>query len=343
MSRLDLNGTTNATISLEDILRSRAVQERSGDVFRTPLIPLPIERLGITNLTLYGKMENMQNCRSFKVRGVVASIVNNLKELQDGKLVAITFSCGNNALAFSKILSRRGVRGKVIMPDHALARRVEEVRSNGMDVIMTPLKAAKATFESLSSQEGMIRLDSFENQHSIAANGSIGLEILEDCSDVDVVVVCCGGGGLLGGMAAAIKQMQENASSTEGSCHKTRVVGVEPEGAALMHRSLQEGKPMSDGDVSSVAEGLSPPFIGNIVFQLVQRYVDEVVLVSDAEIIEATRALFNIGILVEPSGAAALAAVRAGKIDGLAGKKVAITLTGGNITPREFCDQLSEA
>lgn len=343
MSSPDLEGITSATISLEDIQRSRVVQQRSNDVFRTPLIPLPNERLGVpATVSLYGKMENMQNCRSFKVRGVVHSFANGPKELQDGKLVPVTFSCGNYALAFSHILSRKGIHGKVIMPDHALARRVEEIRSFGMDTILVPLKAAKATLESLSKQEGMISLDSFDSKHCITANGSIGLEILEDCSDVDVVVVCCGGGGLLAGVSAAIKQAQDKVPSADGSGQKTRVVGVEPEGAALMHHSLKEGRPVSNSDVESVADGLSPPFIGKIGFQHVQKYVDEVVLVSDAEIIEATRALYNVGILVEPSGAAALAAVRAGKIAGLAGKKVAITLTGSNITPREICDQLSK-
>ena len=144
------------------------------------------------------------------------------------------------------------------------------------------------------------------------------------------------GGGLLAGVSAAIKQTQERASAN-GHC--TRVVGVEPVGAPLMYLSLQDGEPVSDGNVTSVAEGLCPPFVGETSFQHVQRYVDEVVLVSDAEITEATRALHSVGILVEPSGAAALAAVKAGKIGSIAGKKVAIILTGSNISPKEICDQ----
>ena len=337
MSSPDLDRST--TISLGDIQRGRIVQQNSGDVYRTPLILLPNASLGVPpTVMLYGKMENMQNFRSFKVRGVVTSVANAPKELQDGKLVPFTFSCGNYALAFSHVLSRRGIHGIVIMPDNALARRVEEVRSFGMETILVPLKAAKATVASLSKQEGMICLDSFNSKHSIAGNGSVGLEILEDCSDVDVVVVCCGGGGLLAGVSAAIKQTQEKASANG---HSTRVVGVEPEGAPIMYLSLREGKPVSNGNVKSVAEGLSPPYVGEIGFRHVQRYVDEVVLVSDAEIIEAARALHNVGILVEPSGAAALAAVKAGKIGGIAGKKVAITLTGSNITPKEVYDQLT--
>ena len=184
----------------------------------------------------------------------------------------------------------------------------------------------------------MIRLDSFNSKHCIAGNGSIGLEILEDCSDVDVVVVCCGGGGLLAGVSTAIKQTQEKVSAT---AHHTRVIGVEPEGAPVMYLSLQEGRPVSYWNAKSVAEGLSPPFVGEIGFHHAQKYVDEVVLVSDTEIIEAMRALYSVGILVEPSGAAALAAVKAGKIASIAGKKVAITLTGSNITPNEVCDHVT--
>ena len=325
-------------VTLEDIQIGRVVQQSSGYVYRTPLIQLANKSLGIpSTVKLYGKMENMQNFHSFKVRGVVNSVANAPKELHSGKLVPFTFSCGNYAIAFAHVLSRKGIRGKVIMPNNALARRVEEVRSLGMDTILVPLMAAKATIASLSKQQGMIRLDSFNSKHCIAGNGSIGLEILEDCSDVDVVVVCCGGGGLLAGVSTAIKQTQEKASANG---HHTKVVGIEPEGAPVMYRSLQAGKPVSCGNVKSVAEGLSPPFVGEIGFSHVQKYVDEVVLVSDAEIIEAMRALYSVGILVEPSGAAALAAVKAGKISNIAGKKVAITLTGSNITPKEICDQL---
>ena len=326
-------------VTLEDIQIGRVVQQSSGYVYRTPLIELANKSLGISStVKLYGKMENMQNFRSFKVRGVVNSVANAPKELHNGKLVPFTFSCGNYAIAFAHVLSHKGIRGKVIMPNNALARRVEEVRSLGMDTILVPLMAAKATIASLSKQQGMIRLDSFNSKHCIAGNGSIGLEILEDCSDVDVVVVCCGGGGLLAGVSAAIKQTQEKVSVT---AHRTRVIGVEPEGAPVMYLSLQEGRPVSYMNAKSVAEGLSPPFVGEIGFHHAQKYVDEVVLVSDTEIIEAMQALYSVGILVEPSGAAALAAVKAGKIASIAGKKVAITLTGSNITPNEVCDHVT--
>lgn len=333
-----------ATVTLQNIEKGRIVLEKSGEVFRTPLVRLPSELLGVPpGVTLYGKMENMQNTGSFKVRGLVNLLQNAPKELHDGKLKAITMSGGNFARAFSQILSQKGIRGKVVMPETVPKSRVERVKSYGMEVELCDVSRLKSTIEAHLAQGGMIYLHPFEDLDLIAGHGSIGLEILEDCPDVDVVVVCCGGGGLLAGVSTAVKQKQEAMASLPGSTgHKTLVVGVEPEGAPTMYLSLQKGHAVSKGDVRSVAAGLCPPFAGENTFQHVKKYVDDVVLVSDAEIIEATRALYDVGVLVEPSGAAALAAVRAGKIADLGGKKVVVTLSGSNITPSEISNLLTK-
>lgn len=329
-----------ATVTLADIQKGRAVQQNSGHVFRTPLIRLPSERLGVPpEVTLYGKLESMQNTGSFKVRGLVNMLQNAPKELHDGKLTPITMSGGNFARAFSQILSQMGVHGKVVMPETVPKSRVERVKSYGMAVELCHVSMLEATIDAYLSQGGMIYLHPFENLDLIAGHGSAGLEILEDCPDVDVVVVCCGGGGLLAGVSTAIKQTQE--ASPTGSGHSTQLFGVEPEGAPTMYLSLQEGRAVRKGDVRSVAAGLCPPFAGENTFRHIKKYVEDVVLVSDAEIIEATRALYNVGLLVEPSGAASLAAVRTGKIGDLAGKKVVITLSGSNITPGELSDLLT--
>ena len=326
-----------ATVSLADIERGRKVLQSSAHVFRTPLVSLPSERLGVPpEVILYGKMENMQNTGSFKVRGLVNMLESSPKELLDGKLVPITMSGGNFARAFSQILSQMGLHGKVVMPETVPQSRVERVKSYGMEVELHHVNKLQSTIDGYLSQGGMIYLHPFENLDLIAGHGSAGLEILEDCPDVDVVVVCCGGGGLLAGVSAAIKQAQEAAAPPGGGGQSTRVVGVEPEGAPTMYLSLQEGLAVSKGDVRSVAAGLCPPYAGENTFQHVKKYVEDVVLVSDAEIIEATRALYSVGLLVEPSGAAALAAVRAGKIGDLTGKKVVVTLSGSNITPSEL-------
>ena len=332
-----------ATVSLADIERARKVLQSSPHVFRTPLVCLPSDRLGVpTEVTLFGKMENMQNTGSFKVRGLVNMVENSLKELLDGTLVPITMSGGNFARAFSQILSQMGLHGKIIMPETVPLSRVEKVKSYGMEVELHHVSKLQDTIDGYLSQGGMIYLHPFENSDLIAGHGSVGLEILEDCPDVDVVVVCCGGGGLLAGVSTAIKQAQEvTATPGGGSGRRTRVVGIEPEGAPTMHLSLREGLAVRKGDVRSVAAGLCPPYAGETTFQHVKKYVEDVVLVSDAEIVEATRALYSVGLLVEPSGAAALAAVRAGKIGDLAGKKVVLTLSGSNITPSEIHNLLT--
>ena len=331
-----------ATVSLADIERGRKVLQSSGHVFRTPLVRLPSERLGVPpEVTLFGKMESMQSTGSFKVRGLVNMLENSPKELLEGKLVPITMSGGNFARAFSQILSQMGLHGKVIMPETVPLSRVERVKSYGMEVELHHVSKLQETIDGYLARGGVIYLHPFDNCDLIAGHGSVGLEILEDCPDVDVVVVCCGGGGLLAGVSAAIKQAQAAADPPDGGGRGTRVLGVEPEGAPTMHLSLQEGLAVSKGDVRSVAAGLCPPYAGETTLQHVKKYVEDIVLVNDEEIIAATRALYDIGLLVEPSGAAALAAVRAGKIGDLTGKKVVLTLSGSNITPSEVINLLS--
>ena len=159
--------------------------------------------------------------------------------------------------------------------------------------------------------------------------------VLRSQPDIDVVVVCCGGGGLLAGIAAAIKLSGSSA----------RVIGVEPTGAASMHMSCESGKAEwcpDGGHTDTIAHGLAPPFAGRATFNHVKSFVDEVVLVTDEEMRVATRALFEAGVVAEVSGAAAVAAVLAGKCGDLAGKKVACTVSGRNIDIDEFGEALRE-
>lgn len=153
-----------------------------------------------------------------------------------------------------------------------------------------------------------------------------GFEILEDCIHADVIVVPCGGGGLLAGIATAVKL-------SGSSC---RIYGVEPEAAPTMFESFRIGCPVGMDITHTVATGLCPPRAGTNTFRHCQQFVEGIFLVSDSQIIDTMWKLYNAGLLVEPSGAAALAALLYGKIPDVAGKTVVVVISGSNVTPEEL-------
>jgi threonine dehydratase len=156
----------------------------------------------------------------------------------------------------------------------------------------------------------------------IAGQGTVGLEILADVPDVETLVVCTGGGGLLAGIAVAVKALRPD----------VRVVGVEPEGAAAVFRSLQAGHPVILDRIETVADGLAAPFAAELTQSLIARHVDDVVLVSDDEIVDALRLVVErTKQVVEPAGAAAVAALLTNRLGLAPGTKTVATLSGGNI------------
>ncbi|CAH1783835.1 unnamed protein product [Owenia fusiformis] len=157
---------------------------------------------------------------------------------------------------------------------------------------------------------------------------SAGFEIIEDCPNPDVVLVCCGGGGLVAGIAAAIKL---------SGCRNTRVYGVEPEGAPTMFESYKAGHPVS-WKVKTIAAGLAPPYAGPNTYRNCKQYVDDIILVSDSEIKTAVKTLYDKGIVAEPSGSAAFAALCHDKVPDVKGKKVVCVITGSNVSPEELVE-----
>jgi len=247
---------------------------------------------------------------------------------------AVTMSAGNAGRSFAYLCGRLGVPGTVCMPDTVPAANVAAINALGSDTHLVPgrdlLKAAATKVE-----EGRTLVHPFDDRDLIAGHASAGLEILEDCADADLVCVCCGGGGLVSGVAAAIK--------LSGS--KARVIAVEPEGAPVISKSIELGRPASvmqdppDWVADTVAHGLSPPFAGAICFEHCKAFVDDVVLVTDEELIEATKAMFALGFKVETSGCAGVAAVMSGKaFEGVEQRpeKIVCVVSGSNITTEEL-------
>ena len=287
---------------------------------RTPLIGSgTLSRL--TGLSVHLKLENLQKTGSFKPRGALNHMVSLPPELRERGV--ITISAGNHAQGVAFAAKVLGIRATVVMPASASRTKAEAAGDYGAEVILHgDVTAAFQKLHDLEKERGLHFVHPFDDDRIAAGQSTLGMEIIEDMPDVDAVLVGIGGGGLISGVAWAIKEMRPSA----------RVIGVEPEGADVMFRSREEGKPVRLEKTSTIADGLSAPFAGALNFQMVQRYVDDLVRVSDSEILSAMKLLFErCKTVAEPAGAAALAALLSGKVPLPAGTKVCCVVSGGNI------------
>ncbi|MES2176273.1 MAG: threonine/serine dehydratase [Gemmatimonadota bacterium] len=307
-------------VNLQDI---RAARERIADrVHRTPLMGSATiaDRIGAAQFGL--KCESFQKTGSFKVRGSL----NTLSQLSDEAKArgVVSVSAGNHAQALAWGARAAGVRCTVVMPANASATKVAASRGYGANVIQYGTGAdAFVMALGLAESEGFTFVHPFDDDRIIAGAGTVALELLEQCdSPPDVVVVPIGGGGLIGGVAVGVKEASP----------LTRVIGVEPVGAAVMRQSLDAGHATRMASMNTIADGLAAPMAGERNFEIVQRYVDDVVLVTDDEIAEAMGVLLSrCKLLAEPAGAAATAALLAGKVVTRASDRVVALLSGGNV------------
>lgn len=306
--------------TLDDI---RAAHDRiRSRVHRTPLLSSATiaATAGVTRVAL--KCENLQKTGSFKARGAL----NALSQLDaDAKARGVvSFSAGNHAQALAWGARTAGVKCTVVMPATASQTKVAATRGYGADVILHGTGTdALAKAHEMSEQQGLTLVHPFDDDRVIAGTGTVALEILDQWEGApDIVVVPIGGGGLISGIALAIKELAPG----------TRVIGVEPTGAAVMRQSLDAGRPTSMSSTSTIADGLAAPTAGVRNFEIVKRYVDDVVLVSDDEIAEATRVLLlRAKLLAEPAGAAAVAAISTRRFPMRSTDSVVVLVSGGNV------------
>ena len=314
------NYTCETLVTLDDI---RAAVPRIRPIIRrTPVLEVD---------GLYLKCENLQITGAFKIRGAANMLA--LMPAADRAAGVITYSSGNHGQAMTCAAAHHRTRAVVVMPETAAAVKVEAVKRLGGEVIFagTTSTDRKARAEAEAAARGLTMVPPFDHPWIIAGAGTTGLEILEQCPQVTTVFVPMGGGGQIAGVAAAIKQMRSG----------VRIVGVEPAGAARMAATLAAGHPVTLSRTESIADGLLTLRPGDLPFEHVRAYVDEVVAVSDEEIVTAVRWLFREAHLVaEPSGAATVAAARlrqatAGKREGI----VAI-VSGGNVDAAQYAGYL---
>lgn len=305
-------------VTLPDIAAARL--RIAPHVWRTPLFPSGA--LGrMTGLDLRLKAENLQRTGSFKPRGAVNAVL----QLGDAERArgVVTFSAGNHGGGLAYAARIAGIRCTVFMAANAVPTKVEAIRGYGAETRFgETIAEAFAMMERFREESDAVFVSPFADPPIIAGQGSVGMEILEDFPDVEQIVVAIGGGGLLAGIALAVKAIRP----------EVRIVGVEPEGSAVMRQSLLEGKPARLEQSQTIADGLAAPFTSPLPFSIVQRCVDDVVLVTDDEIVEAMRLLLSrCKMLVEPAGAASVAALLTGKAAVPHGAKTVAVLSGGNV------------
>ena len=303
-------------IKLRDI--TNAQQIIAGRVHRTPLMSsMTLGRR--TNAHLHFKAEVFQKTGSFKPRGAI----NKLHHLtaEERKRGVITISSGNHAQGLAYAASLFGISATVVMPHTTPANKVSATRGYGAEVVLTEGDIFTTCLE-IQKERNLTLVHPFDDPHVVAGQGTIGLEILDDLPEVDAVFVPVGGGGLISGIATAIKLSKP----------AVKIVGVEPIGASAMWQSLQRKALVHLDKIDTIAEGLATPFVGELNLALVQKYVDELVLVSDDEMIEALGLILEwCKILTEPAGAAGFAALLFKKANIPSGSEVVCLLSGGNI------------
>ncbi len=305
-------------VNLDDILA--AAERIQPYIHHTPM--LPSQTLGrLTNTRLGLKAEHLQRTGSFKARGAINAV---LRLSPDQRALGIvTMSAGNHGQGLAYAASLFGVRCVVFMPETAVPTKVAAIAGYGAECMFAPtMERLFSTMDAFRIAQGMHYVHPYGDADVIAGQGTVGLEILADVPDVEAIVVCTGGGGLLAGIAVAVKALRPD----------VRVIGVEPEGAAAVSRSLAAGHPVTLERIETVADGLAAPFGAELTQALIARHADDVVLVSDDEIVEVMRLIVDrTKQVVEPAGAAAVAALLTGRAGLAAGTRTVATLSGGNI------------
>lgn len=303
---LEISEIFNAAAVLKDVARKTAV------------IPAPRLREGAD---IYLKTENLQLTGSFKLRGAYYKISQLTAEEKARGVIAC--SAGNHAQGVALGATHNGIKSLICLPAGAPISKIEATKSYGAEVCLVPgvYDDAYAYAIELQQKYGYCFIHPFDDPKVIAGQGTIGLEILEQKPDIDAVVVPIGGGGLISGVAFAIKTLRPD----------VKVYGVQSSGAPSMAASLKEGKLCHLNDVSTIADGIAVKEPGINTFDMCNKYVDEVVTVTDDEIAAAILALIEQQKLVaEGAGAVAVAAAMFGKVP-VDGKKTVCLVSGGNI------------
>jgi threo-3-hydroxy-L-aspartate ammonia-lyase len=317
-------------ITFNDIQQS--AQRLAGIVHRTPIATSHTFD-ALAGAQVFFKCENLQRAGAFKFRGAYNTISQLTAEQRQRGVVA--FSSGNHAQGVALAARLLNTPAVIVMPGDAPEVKLTATRGYGAEVVVYDRVEQKREViaRQIADERGLALVPPFDHPHIIAGQGTAALELLTDVPDLDVLLAPIGGGGLISGCSIAAHALRPG----------LRIIGIEPETANDTYQSLQKGERVSTPQSHSVADGLLPTMPGELTFAIMQQHLETVALVADDEMVEAVRfLLLRLKLLVEPSGAAPAAALMQGRISNVAGKKVGIVLSGGNLDPKSLSEFLRE-
>jgi threonine dehydratase len=309
-------------LSLADV---RAAADRiQPHVWKTPTV----SGEAVAGPGVWLKAENLQRTGSFKVRGAVNAVLQ--LSADQRRRGVITLSAGNHGLALAYAAETVGIPCVVVVREDAAVTKLEAIRHHGAEIVLTPVAHWQERLEAEQKARNLHLVHPFDDPAVAAGQGTVGLEILDAVPDVRTVIVPVGGGGLIAGVAVAIKQQRP----------EVRIIGVEPDQAAVVSESLAAGHPVPPSRLDTVADGLAAPYTRPFNLALLQRDVDEMRTVRDESILYAlTIAALRAKLVVEPAGAAAVAALLA---DAAIQRPVVAILSGGNLDGRRLAGWLAD-
>ena len=318
-------------ITFDDV--QAAARRLDGVAHRTPVITSSAldEATGAGRVLL--KAENLQRVGAFKFRGAYNAV--STLSPEDRRRGVATVSSGNHAQAVSLAARLHEIPAVILMPEDAPAGKLAATRGYGAEVVPFDRYAVvrDELLEQLVTERGLTPIHPYDNPYVMAGQGTVALELIEDAGPLDVLLVCLGGGGLLSGCATATAALSPD----------TRIIGVEPEAGDDFVRSLAAGERIEIEVPRTIADGQQTNIPGELTFPVIQKLVDEVITVSDEEIVAAMKLLFERAkVVAEPSGACAFAALLAGRVEAK-GLRVGVTISGGNVTAARFAELVGDA
>ena len=285
----------------------------------------------LTGAQLFFKCENFQRMGAFKFRGAYNALAQfTPKQRQSG---VCAFSSGNHAQGVALSAQLLGIPAAIVMPLDSPAVKMTATRGYGAEVITYDryTQDREAIGRQLAQERGMTLIPPYDHAHVMAGQGTAAIELFEDTGPLDLLLVCLGGGGLLSGCAVVAQQLSPDC----------RVIGVEPEAGNDVQQSKQLGRMVKIDTPRTIADGAQTQQVGQLTFPVIQTLVDDIVTVSDAQLVEAMRfAAARMKMVVEPTGALAMAAAMQGVVD-VRGKRVGVLISGGNIDIAQFAKYLA--
>jgi len=289
---------------------------------RTPIVEVDGGDFGLAPCRLSFKIELLQHAGSFKTRGAFANLL--MREIP--KVGVAAASGGNHGAAVAYAAMTLGIPAKIFVPAISSPAKIQRIRDYGADLVVGGDRYADAlaVSEAWVAQSGALAIHAFDQRETLLGQGTVGLELEDQVSDLDALLVSVGGGGLIAGIAAWYRR-------------RVRIIGVEPEASPTLTRALEAGQPVAAESGGIAADSLAPLRVGELVFPIVRRDVERVVLVSDDAILQAQQSLWTtLRVVAEPGGAAAFAALLSGRYRPGPRERVGVLLSGGNTVAVAF-------